>query len=273
MPERTREPALDRNVRGVHFLAAGLAGGEGGYRAQSGSKAGGRVCRLRVRLPDEHWLARFGLYHPLVVVELLSVLDLESELSLSEVRMHTPGLGPWAEEVGLMDRVREVEVLWTGPAEVHLRVTHPTVGLLRILKETRLTVRYPIMAVKGDAWLVVAGPVSKIHLLIQKLRERVGPVALEAVRHRVGGSAQLLTPRQRELLVHAVAAGYFEVPRKVSLTQLAAQERMAVSSLSQALAVAERKIVTAWPFGEEPGALHRRSATRIPTPGDPAVTS
>ena len=43
VPERTREPALDRNVRGVHFLAAGLAGGVGGFRAQSSSKAGGRV--------------------------------------------------------------------------------------------------------------------------------------------------------------------------------------------------------------------------------------
>jgi predicted DNA binding protein len=40
-----------------------------------------------------------------------------------------------------------------------------------------------------------------------------------------------------------MAAGYFDVPRRLSLTELASQLGMAVSSLSEILAVAEKKLL------------------------------
>ena len=47
-----------------------------------------------------------------------------------------------------------------------------------------------------------------------------------------------------------MAAGYFEVPRKVTLTTLAKNLGMAASSLSEGLAIVEKKLLSQWPISD-----------------------
>ena len=65
------------------------------------------VCRLRVPLPETAWIARFSRQHPDVTIEMLGRLDLGARRSLSEVRLHVPGPGSWADEVRTGDQVEE----------------------------------------------------------------------------------------------------------------------------------------------------------------------
>jgi hypothetical protein len=53
-----------------------------------------------------------------------------------------------------------------------------------------------------------------------------------------------LTDRQQEIFQSAKQTGYFEVPRRVSLTELAAQLAVSKGYLSRALAIVEREMVT-----------------------------
>lgn len=53
-----------------------------------------------------------------------------------------------------------------------------------------------------------------------------------------------LTEKQRQAVTAAVAAGYYETPREVSLGELAAQIEISKSALSQRLKAAESKLVT-----------------------------
>lgn len=59
-------------------------------------------------------------------------------------------------------------------------------------------------------------------------------------------SNDLLTPRQEEVLVAAVRLGYFDFPRKKSLTELAKELSIKSSSLSEILRRAESKIAKAY---------------------------
>ncbi|MFC7045009.1 helix-turn-helix domain-containing protein [Halobacteriaceae archaeon GCM10025711] len=52
-----------------------------------------------------------------------------------------------------------------------------------------------------------------------------------------------LTPKQREALERAEAAGYFRTPHEVSLDELAAEFDISASALSQRLAAAEEKVM------------------------------
>ncbi|HTT25710.1 MAG TPA: helix-turn-helix domain-containing protein, partial [Thermoplasmata archaeon] len=54
----------------------------------------------------------------------------------------------------------------------------------------------------------------------------------------------VLTPSQRTLLLQAVAAGYFDVPRRTSLTRLASRLAKSKSTVSEMLAIVEHKLVT-----------------------------
>ncbi|HZY91986.1 MAG TPA: helix-turn-helix domain-containing protein [Thermoplasmata archaeon] len=202
------------------------------------------VCRLRVQLPEGAWVARFSRENPDVSIEMLSRLDLGANRSLSEVRLHVPGPGPWAETLGAADQVEKVELLASGPSEVRLRVIHRTSPLVPIFRDLRLMRRFPFSIRGGEAvWFVTASE-GKIRQLLDRLSSRTAAVTLESVRHDEATTAtETLTPRQNELFQRAMAAGYFDVPRKITLTRLAGQEGMAISSLSEALAVVEKKLL------------------------------
>jgi len=248
---RPRGTAVNlRKSRSSSYLAAALTPPAREAGPEQSPPSSLKVYRVRVRLPDEFWFGRFGRYHPETVIEVLNVLDLHSGKVISEIRLHTLGPGPWDDEVRIMADVDDVEVLRVDPTYVHLRVTHRTLGVLRILRDLRLTVTYPYTVLGGEAWWVVVTSEDRLRALIQRFTQDMAGVTLESIRiHASSESGDLLTPRQRELLLHAIRAGYFQVPRKISLRDLAAQEGLAASSLSQALAVAEKKILEAWPFG------------------------
>lgn len=53
----------------------------------------------------------------------------------------------------------------------------------------------------------------------------------------------LLTDRQREVLAHVVRRGYYEIPRSITLRQLAGEIGISTTSLSLILRRAEGKIV------------------------------
>lgn len=207
-----------------------------------------RACRMRVVLPESAWVTRFSREHPDVTIEMLSRLDLGSRLSLSELRLRVPEPGPWADELRALESVKKVEVLTSGATEVRLRVIHRTSPFVPVFRELRLLRRFPFLIRGGEAvWVVVASPPRQRELL-HRLATRAPGLTLESVRPTAEGPTDaVLTPRQTELLQRAMAAGYFDVPRKITLTRLAAREGMAVSSLSQALAIVEKRIVEHWP--------------------------
>ncbi len=91
-------------------------------------------------------------------------------------------------------------------------------------------------------WVVV-GPEIKVRRLLDAMRSKVPDLTVESVRHDSAQGREILTPRQEELFRRAMAEGYFEVPRRVTLTELAARLGMAVSSLSEALAIIEKKLL------------------------------
>ena len=80
--------------------------------------------------------------------------------------------------------------------------------------------------------------------LLEALRSSGVPAEIEAVRPGpLRGLTATLTERQREILRRAVLDGYFEVPRRISLTELARRVGVATSTLSVTIAVIEKKLV------------------------------
>jgi predicted DNA binding protein len=209
------------------------------------------ICRLRVPLPDSAWIAEFSSEHPELRIEVLSRLDIGRQRSLTELRLHAPDPRPLAEELRKLPQVETVDELEGAPSEIHLRVVNRTSEFISIFRELHVMRRFPFTIEAGVGYWVVVAPRTKIERLMDRIRERVPTASLEAVRHadpaRPTGP---LTPRQADLLRRAMAAGYFEVPRKVTLTALARNLGMAPSSLSESLAIVEKKLLERWPTPE-----------------------
>jgi predicted DNA binding protein len=206
------------------------------------------ICRLRVPLPGSAWIAEFSSQHPEVRIEVLSRLDIGHQRSLTELRLHAPDPHSLVEELRGLPQVEMADELEGTPSEVHLRVVNRTSEFISIFRDLQVMRRFPFTIEAGVGNWVVVAPQTKIQRLMARLRERVPTATVEAVRHadpaRPTGP---LTPRQADLLRRAMAAGYFEVPRKVTLTALARNLGMAPSSLSESLAIVEKKLLERWP--------------------------
>lgn len=92
---------------------------------------------------------------------------------------------------------------------------------------------------------------SEIRRLMAALRADHSGVKIVSLRDDpspaggASGSWLKLTPVQRELFRHAFELGYFEVPRRITLSQLAEKVGRSKSSVSHALALVERALASA----------------------------
>ena len=106
--------------------------------------------------------------------------------------------------------------------------------------------RYPRFIQNGEYTVEAAAPVTQIRRLIQELRRISKAVeVLRFGRDRMRTYPPTLTARQNSLLHQALAAGYFDVPRRISLTRFAKRLGRSKSGLSEALALVEQKLAEA----------------------------
>jgi predicted DNA binding protein len=92
---------------------------------------------------------------------------------------------------------------------------------------------------------------EKWRLLIrdsEQLKTLLGKLDDQDIKASIGGLSEArhedrLTPRQSEILAKAISLGYFEFPRRFSLTDLSKQVGIKPSTLSQVLRAAEEKVM------------------------------
>ncbi|MHB8586460.1 MAG: helix-turn-helix domain-containing protein [Thermoplasmatota archaeon] len=153
-------------------------------------------------------------------------------------------------DIGAMDTVEDVEVLETEPDRGVVRLSAWNCMLPRAIEASGIVPQTPFLVENGcDTWLLVSAK--------ERARE-----FYEAARAQASGIEVLysgeytptarLTPRQREVLSRAVEAGYYDYPRRITLTNFAKGMGLAKSTLSQMLMVVESEII------------QQSMATRIP---------
>lgn len=194
-------------------------------------------------LPEGAWVRTFSIDHPEVRLEVLNRLALEAGKTLTEIRLHGPVATDWAEEISGLPGVRTVEALGPAGSVTDLRVVHRASPFTPWFQELRLLRRFPFPIERGFATWTVVGPEDRVRRLLARLTAKAPGTTVESVRHDARRGPGRLTDRQREVFRRAMAAGYFEVPRRISLTELAHTLGLALSSLSEALAIIEKKLL------------------------------
>ncbi len=203
--------------------------------------------QARIEIPSSH----LGVAPPPVVVHLRLAPHLEG----------------WLIYLWNREGVQESLLAWLGKYLDLEPVNH---GTNRPRLVTAVTSELP------EAWrplveelsveLMVFDPAGKINLNLRGRRSALrgfldvlgatGTSAEDATEvHGIGpveDAEKILTDRQREVLMYAISAGYFQVPRKLGLKDLAEQLEMSEGALSELLRRAEGRVLT-WFFDQEVG--------------------
>jgi predicted DNA binding protein len=206
----------------------------------------GRIvtCRLRISLAPSSWLHRFTTRNPEFRLELFDRVPIAPRRSLAEVRFHGPRDPGWEAEFQQMPGIEQIEVLEQDELSALCQIIHVTPPWLATARRLRVIWRHPIWVMEGVARWEVVGTEDRVRELLSTIAPTVENVRVDAIVRGAGERpTETLTPRQSELLRRAVNEGYFDVPRRISLTELAGRLSVCKSTLSERLAIVERKLI------------------------------
>ncbi len=190
---------------------------------------------LAVEVPPLLWVSAVSRRHPGLRLEVLSLLPLGAEAVLL-VRLRGPGAAEALADVRSHPSVVECQSVSADVVRVKMRGPHP----LGALMSSEVLLEFPFPVEGGRARWSVVCPRRGLDKLKERLRQMAIPFEVESVEpYR---SPEGLTARQQEILDAAYREGYFEVPRRITLTELAGRLGIAKSTLSEALRRAEGRV-------------------------------
>lgn len=202
------------------------------------------VVKLRFALSNEdaNWL-RFTRAHPDAVVRVLATRELAGEKVMSDLDVIGTEPLDYTHELESLPGIDSVALLASRGTRARFRVVAQEPTYLRIADRLAVLLRYPRTIQDGEYTVEVAARVSQLQELTKEL-QAVSPhvEVLRFGRDPMRTSPPSLTSRQYALLHQALAAGYFDVPRRITLTRLAAALGRSKSSLSRSLALVEREL-------------------------------
>lgn len=198
-------------------------------------------ARLLVDLPDGPWIADVSRKYPDAGFRVLTAVPGE-EAGFALVRITARDVDEVLETMRDHGALASVSVMAAEEGVATARVETDAPLLLVAAKRSGLPIEMPLDIENGVAQVEVTGE----HERVAELGRRFGELGLtfdvERVRQRVD-PAQLLTDRQQELLLTAVDRGYYDVPRRSTLTEVAEHVGIAKSTCSETLQRVERTVV------------------------------
>ena len=189
----------------------------------------------------------FTRAHPDLRIEIRGSATLSAKHVVMEAAIFGPGENgtdtDWTQEIAEIPDVLKVDRIDVLPGLNCYRVVTHIPSFIRIAKEHGLLLRYPRIVERGAMTCETIAHRSQLQGFVTALRGMGQKARILSLRGDALRTASLtLTATQRNIFQQALAAGYFEVPRRITLTQLAHKLGRSKSSVSVELAIVERKL-------------------------------
>lgn len=205
------------------------------------------MMRIRYELSRDAWASQFTRKHPEVRVDVHNVTPMNGKYLLGEFTIqgtdgHAEGFD-WAKELAELPDVLQVQRLEGVQGTQTYRILSHLPVTVALGTEYGLLMRYPRTVKNGFVTCETIAHVHQIRGFIAATRAAGRAASVVSLRRdALRSSDPALTPTQRTMFYEAVAAGYFEVPRRITLTELARKLSKSKSAVSEGLAVVERKL-------------------------------
>lgn len=134
-----------------------------------------------------------------------------------------------------------------GLVYVHFRANTLMTDLLSILRQYEIVVDWPMEYTdQGGLRITMLGDDTKIREAITGIPDEI-QITLEGIGEYhpdMRQPASLLTDRQQELLELAIREGYYEIPRRATLSDLADRANISAGTVGEHLRKIETKVIT-----------------------------
>ncbi|WP_293028735.1 helix-turn-helix domain-containing protein [Natronococcus sp.] len=196
---------------------------------------------LTITLPEQVWIQQVSTAYPEATFRVLAAVP-GNESGFALVRLAGSSVPEMIDEIEAHPQVLEITVVQRSEREatIHFETTAPL--LLFSSRESGIPIELPVEIRDGEATIEVTGSRERLAELAEQLEQFGLRYRIERVQERLHQS-QLLSERQLEVVMAAVDEGYYDTPRRCSLTELADHLEIAKSTCSETLHRAEEAIV------------------------------
>jgi hypothetical protein len=202
------------------------------------------LATLRIGIPSTLWTGPFSRSHPTVRLEVLNQGEVTPETSVSDYWISGTPPGVWGSEIaGFPDVIKVESLAEVGEGSLY-RVTYRNPPVIYLYRRLRLPLQFPLWIQAGKIRWEVVARYSELQTIVNYARQADPGMQIVSIRRGpLRSHLPLLTEAQQKLLGEAMAAGYFAVPRGITLTGLARKLDRSKSSISEAIALIEQKLL------------------------------
>jgi len=189
------------------------------------------------------WTGPFSSLHPSIRLEVLNRTEVGPGVSVSDYWISGSPPGVWAREIAAYPDVVKVDSLAEVGDGCLYRITYKNPPVIGLYQRLQLPIQFPLRPQAGFIrWEVVARR-SEFDLIMKHARAVDPNFSIVSIRRRpLRSHLPMLTEAQEHLLNQAMAAGYFAVPRGITLTALARKLNRSKSGISESIALIEKKL-------------------------------
>lgn len=199
---------------------------------------------IQIRLPEGHWAGDLTRQLPHAVIRVEEHMPLSKGKGTAKALINGPNMDLCLRLLDEHNGIEDVSIFSANDIMLDLNITIAKGGggFLRALSRASVVPKTPFEV--RDGWVEWEFSTDQEHAktLIEALN-------IEGIPHRIisfgqGEQARLLTPRQREVFDLAVLEGYYESPRRITLTDLAKKLLVSKSTVCESIHIIENKIIS-----------------------------
>ncbi len=198
-------------------------------------------AKFDITLPEKLWIAVLSKKYPEILFEILSILPTEEMIGNALIKISGTHLDPILAEIRKHPSSIELYLISNSVNTKIINVKTKDPWLLISLIKSEVILKMPVLVQNGLAHWEVLAPHEKIANLNKLFEAKQIKFELRGIGKYT--EKPKLTERQSEILDQAVKLGYYEIPRKITLTELAEKLSLAKSTISGILRRIDKKLI------------------------------
>lgn len=201
------------------------------------------TANLNVEIPPGAWIHDVSTDHPDATFRVLSVHSSDAT-GVVLLEIDSRDVDPILSAIEAHDEVLAFEPIGTEDRTTLVQVETANPRLLSAVLSAGVPLQTPFEVHAGLASWEITTSSDRLSSLGDRLDAAGIEYDLQSVQHHaVDPTKQLLTDRQREVLMTAYEMGYYETPRRATLTEVAGSLDVSKATVSDILHRAEGRVV------------------------------
>ena len=195
-------------------------------------------------IPPKRWLGKFSIEYPDLQINMLSMLLLSKNAGSALFQVQGPS-GQildkfWAEFIDYYEEDKYTLIFRDNQTILVNILSSSDPWVLHSLLDAKFILVFPVLIRKGHIEIELIAPRNKIDLIFNDPDWKKVNISVKQIGRYCPNS--LLSQRQSDILNKALENGFFDIPRKKSLSALAVDLNISPSALSENLRRVNKKL-------------------------------